>query len=114
MTLANEGCLLRIFVGEDEKHDGRPLYEWIVKQARSEGLAGATVLRGMMGFGGGSRAIHSFKIERLAEQLPVVVEIVDTRDKLHAFLDHIDSQIRGGLATLEPVDVRFYRTHSHT
>jgi len=111
MTLAKDGYLLRIFIGEDDKYDGRPLYEWIVKQARSEGLAGATVLRGMMGFGGSSRAIHSFKIECLAEQLPVVVEIVDTRDKIQTFLDHIDAQIHGGLATLEPVEVRFYRTH---
>ncbi|MBI5649660.1 MAG: DUF190 domain-containing protein [Chloroflexi bacterium] len=109
MTLPEEGCLLRIFVGESDKRDGTSLHEWIVLQARAQGLAGATVLRGMMGFGAHSR-IHTFKIERLSEDLPVVIEIVDTREKLEAFLATIDHAISEGLATLEKVTVRFYRS----
>jgi PII-like signaling protein len=109
MTLPQEGSLLRIFIGESDKHDGKPLYEWIVLQARAQGLAGATAWRGMIGFGGHSR-IHTFKIERLSEDLPIVVEIVDTRDKLEAFLTSIDSAIHEGLATMEKAEVRFYRS----
>jgi PII-like signaling protein len=107
--LPEEGYLLRIFIGESDKHAGKPLYEWIVYRAREQGLAGATVLRGMMGFGANTREIHTFKIERLSEDLPVVVEIVDTREKLEAFLTSIDGAIHAGLATLEKAQVRFYR-----
>ena len=110
MTLPEEGYLLRIFIGESDKHNGKPLYEWIVYQAREQALAGATVTRGMMGFGANSRVIHTFKIERLSEDLPIVVEIVDTRDKLEQFLTLIDSEIKAGLATIEKVQVRFYRS----
>jgi PII-like signaling protein len=109
MVLPEEGCLLRIFIGESDKHDGKPLYEWIVLQAREHGLAGATVLRGMMGFGAHSR-IHTFKIERLSEDLPIVIELVDTREKLEKFLDVIDNVIDEGLATLEKANIRFYRS----
>lgn len=109
MELPEEGCLLRIFVGEGDRHEGRPLYEWIVIQARAHGLAGATVLRGIMGFGAHSR-IHTFKILRLSEDLPVVVEIVDSRERLEAFLPVVDSAIEDGLATLERAHVRFYRS----
>jgi hypothetical protein len=109
MMLPEEGYLLRIFIGESDKHGGKPLYEWIVLQARQEGLAGATVLRGMMGFGAHSR-IHTFKIERLSEDLPVIVEIVDTREKLERFLSIIDHEIEEGLATLEKAQIRFYRS----
>jgi len=111
VVLPTEGCLLRIFIGEADRHGGKPLYEWLVLQAREEGLAGATVLRGVMGFGAHSR-LHTFKIERLSEDLPMVVEIVDTRDKLEKFLAHIDGAIPEGLATLEKAEVRFYRANS--
>jgi uncharacterized protein len=109
MTLPQEGYLLRIFIGESDKHDGKPLYEWIVQQARVQGLAGATAWRGMIGFGAHSR-IHTSKIERLSEDLPVVIEIVDTQEKLEAFLDLIDATIGEGLATMEKVNVRLYRS----
>lgn len=109
MMLPQEGCLLRIFIGESDRHAGRSLYEWIVEQARAEGLAGATVLRGMIGFGAHSR-IHTFKIERLSLDLPIVVEIVDTREKLERFLARIDDNITEGLVTLEKVEVRLYRS----
>jgi PII-like signaling protein len=109
MTLPQEGCLLRIFVGEDDKHDGKPLYEWLVLRARERGLAGATVLRGIMGFGAHS-CLHTFKIERLSLDLPIVVEIVDVAPKLEDFLADIDPLIHEGLATLEKADVRFYRS----
>ncbi len=108
MVLPEEGYLLRIFIGESDKHAGRPLYEWIVNQARANGLAGATVLRGVMGYGLSSR-IHTAKIERLSQDLPIVVEIVDTRENLEAFLPIIDAAIPEGLATLEKAQVRFYR-----
>lgn len=109
MHLPTEGHLLRIFIGESDKRRHQPLSEWLVAQARTQGLAGATVLHGMMGFGAHSR-LHTFKIERLSEDLPVVIEIVDTRDKLEKFLELIDGEIEEGLATLEKVEVRFYRS----
>lgn len=110
MVLPEEGYLLRIFIGEGDKHAGKLLYEWIVIQARQQGLAGATVLRGMMGFGANSRVIHTFKIERLSEDLPIVIEIVDSYEKLENFLTFIDGQVSAGmLATLEKVQVRIYR-----
>src|SRR5947199_6693224 len=109
MMLPEEGYLLRIFIGESDRHNGKLLYEWIVTKAREEGLAGATVLRGMMGFGAHSR-LHTFKIERLSEDLPVIIEIVDTREKLEAFLRLVDGEIAEGLATLERAEVRFYRS----
>ena len=110
MVLSQEGYLLRIFIGESDRRDGQLLYEWIVRQAREQGLAGATVLRGIMGFGANSRVIHTFKIERLSEDLPVVIEIVDAREKLEKFLELIDADIKAGLATLERAEVRFYRS----
>lgn len=109
MSLPQEGALLRIFLGEDDRHDGKPLYEWLVLRARERGLAGATVLRGVMGFGAHSR-LHTFKIERLSLDLPIIVEVVDTHAKLEAFLAEIDPLIHEGLATLEKADVRFYRS----
>lgn len=108
--LPTEGSLLRIFVGEADKHDKQPLYEWIVAQARAQGLAGATVLRGLMGFGANTRVIHTFKIERLSEDLPIIIELVDTSDKLEAFLSFVDRHVHSGLlATMEPIQIRFYR-----
>ena len=109
MSLPEEGCLLRIFIGERDKHAGTPLYEWIVLQAREAGLAGATVLRGMMGFGASSRQIHTFKIESLSEDLPIIIEIVDTREKLETFLATIEGGITEGMVTLEKAQIRFYR-----
>ena len=109
MMLPEEGYLLRIFIGESDRHDGKLLYEWIVLKAREAGLAGATVMRGMMGFGAHSR-LHTFKIERLSQDLPVIVEIVDTRDKLESFLAVIDKEIEEGLATLEEIKIHFYRS----
>jgi PII-like signaling protein len=107
--LPKDGTLLRIFVGESDKHQGSPLYEWIVRKAREQGLAGATVLRGLEGFGAHSR-LHTAKILRLATDLPIVIEIVDTEDNIQAFLPAIDDAIGEGLATLEKVEVRFYRS----
>ena len=107
--LPEEGYLLRIFIGESDRHDGKLLYEWIVLKAREAGLAGATVMRGMMGFGAHSR-LHTFKIERLSQDLPIIVEIVDTRDKLESFLAVIDKEIEEGLATLEEIKIHFYRS----
>jgi len=109
MLLPEEGYLLRIFIGESDKHDGKLLYEWIVTKAREEGLAGATVLRGMMGFGAHSR-LHTFKIERLSQDLPIIIELVDTREKLESFLSIIDNEIEEGLATLEKARIHFYRS----
>ena len=108
-VLPEEGHLLRIFVGESDKHDGVPLYEWIVRQARAQGLAGATVLRGIEGFGAHSR-LHTAKWLRLSTDLPIVIEIVDTRDKIERFLPVIDAAIPEGLATIERVEIRFYRS----
>ena len=109
MDIPREGSLLRIFIGESDRYQGRPLYEWIVKQARESHLAGATVIRGMMGFGAHSR-LHTFKIERLSEDLPVIVEIVDEKEKLEEFLGRVDGVIDEGLATIERVHVHFYRS----
>ena len=109
MMLPEEGYLLRIFIGESDRHDGKLLYEWIVLKARETGLAGATVMRGMMGFGAHSR-LHTFKIERLSQDLPIIVEIVDTRDKLENFLAVIDKEIEEGMATLEEIKIHFYRS----
>jgi len=109
MILPREGHLLRIFIGESDQHEGLPLFEWIVRKAREQGLAGATVLRGLEGFGAHSR-LHTAKILRLSSDLPILVEIVDTIDKIEAFLPVIDAAIREGLVTIEKVDVRFYRS----
>jgi len=109
MLLPEDGHLLRIFVGESDRHDGTPLYEWIVRQARERGLAGATVLRGVAGFGAHSR-VHTAKILRLSEDLPMVIEIVDTREKIEAFLPVVDAAITEGLATIERVQIRLYRS----
>ena len=102
-----QGSLLRIYIGEEDKHAGRPLYEWIVTQAHARQLSGATVYRGLMGFGPHTRVIHTFKIERLAENLPITIEIVDSRDKVDTFLAFIETQVRSGLViTLQEVDIR--------
>lgn len=108
MKLPAEAELLRIFIGESDRYHGRPLYEALVEDARRRGLAGATVLRGTLGFGAHSR-IHTAKILRLSEDLPMVVEIVDTPEKIAAFLPDLDAMIGEGLVTLEKVRVIVYR-----
>lgn len=109
MQLPEEGYLLRIFIGEADKFQGKPLYEWLVLQAREQGLAGATVLRGMMGYGANSREIRTFKITRLSEDLPIVVEIVDIKEKLETYLEIIDESIQAGMVTMEKATIRIYR-----
>jgi len=109
MILPREGHLLRIFIGESDRHEGMTLYEWIVRKAREQGLAGATVLRGLGGFGAHSR-LHTAKVLRLSADLPIVIEIVDTIQKIEAFLPIIDGAVKEGMATLEKVDIRFYRS----
>jgi PII-like signaling protein len=109
MILPEEGQLLRIFVGESDKHEGKPLYEWLLLEARAQGLAGATVIRAIAGFGAHSR-LHTAKILRLSEDLPIVIEIVDTPEKIEAFLPTIDAAVTEGLATIEKVRIRMYRS----
>ncbi|ADJ28949.1 DUF190 domain-containing protein [Nitrosococcus watsonii] len=111
MKQPSEAELLRVFIGESDKYQGRPLYEIVVEEARRCGLAGATVLRGTLGFGASSR-IHTAKILRLSEDLPMVIEIVDQPERIARFLPELDSLIEEGLVTLEPVQVIVYR-HSH-
>src|SRR5215467_12883456 len=108
MTIPEEGYLLRIFVGESDKVGHKPLYEVIVLKAREAGLAGATVLRGVMGFGRNS-ILHTTKILRLSEDLPMVVEIVDSLEKVEAFLPILDTMVPEGLVTLEQVRVIHYK-----
>ena len=108
MKIPAEAELLRVFIGESDKHGGRPLYEVIVQEARRRGLAGATVLRGTLGFGANSR-IHTAKILRLSEDLPMVIEIVDAPEKIAAFLPDLDAMIGEGLVTLEKVRLIAYR-----
>ena len=108
MDFLQDGYLLRIFIGESDKHEGKPLYEWLVKEAKAKQLAGVTVLRGIMGFGASSR-IHTSKLERLSLDLPIIVEIVDSSGRLEEFLHYINHAITGGMATLEKAQVRIYR-----
>ena len=108
MKLPSEALLLRIFIGETDKHHGQPLYEVIVEEAKRRGMAGATVVRGFLGFGANSR-IHTAKILRLSEDLPVVIELVDAEERIEAFLPHLDELITEGLITLEKVRVIAYR-----
>jgi uncharacterized protein len=111
MKIEGEGKLLRVFIGESDRYDGRPLFEAIVRAARQLGLAGATVLQGIEGFGARSR-IHTAKILRLSEDLPIVVEIVDSEEKIRALLPHIDVMLEaaghGGLVTLEKAEIIKY------
>ncbi|MFH2046931.1 MAG: DUF190 domain-containing protein [Pseudomonadota bacterium] len=109
MNLPPEGQLLRIFIGESDKYEGKPLYEWLVIKAKEHGLAGATAIRGLMGFGANSR-IHTSKIMRLSLDLPIIVEIVDTHEKIKEFLGIIESVVKEGLVTLEKADIRLYRS----
>ena len=108
MNLPHDATLLRIFIGESDRWEHKPLYEVIVLKARELHLAGATVLRGPMGFGKSSR-LHTAKILRLSMDLPLVIEIVDSEEKIQGFLPLLDQMMRGGLVTLEKVRVIDYR-----
>jgi PII-like signaling protein len=109
MTLPEDSTLLRIFIGESDRHGHQPLYEAIVLKARELKLAGATVLRSPMGFGAQSH-LHTAKILRLSDDLPMVIEIVDTEEKIQAFLPVLEGMMGGGLVTLEKVRVIHYRS----
>lgn len=113
MKLEGDARLLRIFIGESDQWHGRPLYEAIVLKARELHLAGATVLRGPMGFGAHSR-LHTVKVLRLSEDLPMIIEIVDTQEKIDAFLPQIESMVEEGLVTLETVHVIKYVAEAPT
>mgnify|MGYP006290266431 CR=1 FL=1 len=108
MKLPAESYLLRVFVGESDKLGRKPLYQAIVEEARQQGLAGATALRGFLGFGANSR-IHTSRVLRLSEDLPVVVEIVDSKDRIEGFMPVLNTMINEGLVTLEKVRVVTYR-----
>jgi len=110
MKLEGEAQLLRIFVGESDEWHGQPVYEAIVLKARELHLAGATVLRGPMGFGKHSR-LHTVKVLRLSEDLPIVIEIVDIEEKIKTLLPHIDEMVKEGLVTAEKVHVIQYRAN---
>jgi PII-like signaling protein len=112
MKVPQDGYLLRVFIGEADRWHGKPLYEAIVLKARELHMAGATVLRGPMGFGANSR-LHTAKILRLSEDLPMVIEIVDGKDKIDELMPHIDEMVQEGLVTLERVQVIKYRGGDH-
>ncbi len=107
MTATTEATLLRLFIGESDEHEGRPLHEAIVLKARETGIAGATVVRGAMGYGRSSR-LHTAKILRLSEDLPVVIEIVDVPDRIDAFLAEAEPMLGSCLVTLEKVRIVRY------
>jgi len=108
MNLPADSMLLRIYLGESDHWEGRALYEAIVLEARAAGLAGATVFRGAMGFGASSR-LHTAKILRLSGDLPLIIEIVDTEEKIGSFLPRLQEMMGGGMVTLEKVRVLHYR-----
>lgn len=108
MKIEGDALLLRIFIGESDTWKGKPLYEAIVLKAREEGLAGATVLRGLEGFGANSR-IHTARILRLSEDLPIVIELVDREERIRAILPALDEMVTEGMITLEKVQVITYR-----
>lgn len=112
MENVTDGKLLRIFVGEDDEHDGRPLYQTVVELLRREGLAGATVFRGIMGFGRSS-VVHTAKVLRLSQDLPIVIECVDRVGNIERVLPVLDDLIDEGLVTIEHAEVRIYRARNH-
>lgn len=112
VTVPREGKLLRIFIGEQDKWHGQPLYEAIVHLARQQGLAGATCLKGFLGYGAKSH-LHTVKLLRLSEDLPIIIEIVDRNEKIQAFLPQLDAMIGDGLVTLEASEVLLYRAHDN-
>jgi PII-like signaling protein len=108
MELPEEGYLLRIIIGESDKQEGLPLYEWLVRRAKKENIAGATVLRGIESYGAHS-AIHTARILELSSDLPIIVEIIDTLEKIESFMRIVDAVMHGGLVTLEKVRIKLYR-----
>lgn len=108
MQLPRQVSRLCVYVGESDRHAGHPVYEAIVLKARELGLAGATVTRGIMGFGGNSR-LHTLKVLRLSEDLPILIEIIDRRDRIELILPFLDEVVGGGLVTLEQIEVLHYR-----
>jgi PII-like signaling protein len=112
MKLEGDGKLLRIFIGESDKYEHKALFEAVIRSAKEKGLAGCTVLRGLEGFGADSRVIHTAKILRLSEDLPIVIEIVDTEKKIKSFLPHVDKMIEesgcGAMVTLEKAEIIRY------
>jgi PII-like signaling protein len=111
MTLSGEAKLVRIFIGESDQWEGRPLYEALVHRAHEEGLAGATVLKGIEGYGAGS-VVHTTRILRLSQDLPIVVEIVDSAEKVDAFLEVVAVMVQEGLVTSERVEIIRYQTEN--
>lgn len=108
MRFEGDGKLLRVFIGESDRFEGRPLYQALVERARMEGIAGATVLRGIEGFGASSH-LHTSRILRLSEDLPIVVEIVDTAERIERILPIVDAMVGDGMVTVESVQVLTYR-----
>ena len=108
MKIPTEGKLLRVFIGEADKWEGKPLYEEIVLLARKEGMAGATVVRGSMGFGCKSR-MHTAKLLELSSDLPIIIEMVDSEENISRFIPHLDEMVKEGLVTLEKANVVMYR-----
>ena len=108
MKIPADGKLLRIFIGEADKFNGKPLYEEIVLLAKKNGLAGATAIKGFMGFGCKSH-MHTMKLLRLSEDLPIVIEIVDSEEKINQFIPQLDVMVKEGLITLEKANVIMYR-----
>ncbi len=113
MKIPAEGQLLRIFIGEQDKWRSQPLYEAIIHLAKKEGMAGATAIKGFMGFGCKSR-MHTTKLLRLSEDLPIIIEIVDSEEKINGFLPHLDEMVKEGLITLEKAHVIMYRANPVT
>ena len=111
MKIPIEGKLLRICVGEADRWEGRPLYEAVVLEAKKQGMAGATALKGFLGFGCKSR-LHTAKLLRLSEDLPIIIEIVDSEEKIAAFLPKLDKMVQEGLITLEKAHVVMYRANA--
>ncbi len=111
MQIEGQGALLRIYLGESDRFEGVPLHEAIVRKAKESGLAGATVLRGLLGYGASSR-IHSSHILRLSEDLPLVVEIVDREERIRGFLGTLDGMVSGGVVTMERVEIVRYRPNA--
>lgn len=111
MKIEGTGLLVRIYIGESDHVDGKPLYQAIVERLRERGLAGATVLRGIEGFGAKAH-LHTTRLLRLSEDLPVLIEIVDQEDKIRAILPELDAMVGDGLITLEKVEVIAYRANA--
>jgi hypothetical protein len=106
--ISGEGLLLRVFVGESDRHSGKPLYEFLVSESKKHGIAGATVLRGLMGYGAHG-SVHTAKILDISTNLPLVIEFMDTAERIESFLPIVDEHVKEGLATLEKIQMRWYR-----